>query len=224
MKKILFAFLAIAMLASCNNDDDSKSTRKLMTTAIVDGDPIVFQYDDNKNLKAMSSYGEVIYTFDYDNNNNLIAVSDEDDTDTPFITIQYQNGQIASITNSGAVIPVTYNQQTNKYVFGGVNIEAGLIGNDLGTVDEIGGDNILTLEYVSDHKGPFYNTPTKNPFLYALLVDLYYFTSTRPIAKATDMGETYTAESTYDDEGYVIKSVFGSEEDGGTIIYQYSEL
>lgn len=224
MKKILLVFLAMAMLVSCNSDDDNKPTQKFMTTAIIDGDPIVFQYDDNKNLKAMYSYGEPMYTFDYDNDNNLIAVSDEDDTDTPFITIQYQNGQIASITNSGMTIPVTYNEQTSKYVFGGVNIEAGLVGKDLGTIDEIGGDNILTMEYVSDHKGPFYNTPTKNSFLYALLVDLYYFTSTKPIAKVTDMGEVYTAENTYDDEGYVIKSVLTSGGDGGTIIFQYSEL
>ena len=224
MKKILFSLLAIVMLASCNNDDDKNNSQKFMTTAVIDGDPIVFQYDDNKNLEAMFGDGEALYTFDYDDNNNLIAVRDEDDIE-PFITIQYQNGQLASIVNNGATIPVTYNEQTKKYVFGGVNIEAGLVGKDLGTLDETGGENLLTLEYVSDHKGPFYNTPTKNPFLIGLLVDLYYFTSTRPINKMISDGQTYTTENMYDEDGYVVKTVFKSDtQEQATIVFQYSEL
>jgi hypothetical protein len=225
MKKLFFALFALAMLTACSDDDDNQGTRKLMTTAIIDGDALVFQYDDAKNLEAIHGDGEAIYTFNYDSDNNLIAISDEDDTDTPFITIQYQNGQIASITNSGATLPVTYNQQTKKYEIGGVNIEAGLVGRDLGTVDEIGGDNLLSIDYFSEKRGPFYDVPTKNTFLYGLLLDLYYFTPTMPIQAVTENGATLTAENTYDDEGNVVKMTMKSgTEIQGEIVFQYSEL
>ncbi|PZR22433.1 MAG: hypothetical protein DI539_05690 [Flavobacterium psychrophilum] len=222
MKKVLFALLAVAMLASCNNDDDSNKNQKFMTSVSINGDVAVFQYDEKKNLKSISSDGDIIYGFNYDGSNNLISVTDGDDA---FVTLQYENGQLESITNGDAVLPVTYNEATKKYLIGGAGIEVGLSGKDIATVDETGGDNLLALNYSSDNKGPFYSVPTRNVFLLPLLLELHYFMSTKPITQVTENGTTYTTENTYDEDGYVTQMVMKSgTEIQGTIIFQYSKL
>lgn len=223
MKKILFALFAISMLVSCNNDDDSNTKQKFLTSVTIGGDTATFQYDEKKNLKSISSDGDVIYSFTYDNDNNLLSINDGDED---FVTVQYENGQLKSFTNGSALYPISYNAQTKKYIVTGANIEIGLAGKDLATIDEIGGANLLTMTYNADHKGPFYSVPTKNTFLYGLLLELHYFTSIRPISGVTeDGGTTYTTENTYDADGYVTGMVMKSgTQTEGTFTFQYSEL
>ncbi len=82
MKKMCFAFFALAALVSCtDNDSDSannEETQTYLTSRIIEeyGDAklITIQYDENKNLKAYLEDGDLAYTFTYNDNNACFII------------------------------------------------------------------------------------------------------------------------------------------------------
>jgi hypothetical protein len=232
MKKLFFALFALTALVSCtDNDSDSNNnegTQKFVTSMTIgegeDADLITFQYDENKNLKAYLEDGDLEYTFTYNDNNELVAVTDAFD-ESSTVDIIYTNGVLSGYTLNGTTYPITYNEATKKYLFGGFGIEIGLEGRDIATVAETGQENYLTIDYFDVHKGPMYNVPTKDVFLVSLFTDLYYLTSTKPISGMNDEGQNYTTESTYDQDGFVTKMILSPEIGTDDVItFQYSEL
>lgn len=189
-----------------------------------DAEMITFQYDDNKNLKTYLEDGDVSFTFTYNSNNELVTVTDAFD-EASSVEIQYTNGVLSGYTIDGSTFPITYNEDTKKYLFGGFGIEIGLEGRDIATVAEAGEENYITIDYFDAHKGPMYNVPTKDIFLVSLFTDLYYLTSTKSISGLSDEGQNYSTESTYDEDGYVTKMILKSGSTNEDVItFQYSEL
>ena len=229
MKK-LFMLFAVALLASCSGDDDKNNNdgpQKLLTSVALNDDPdagaISFQYDEKKNLKAILEDGDVEYSFTYNNNNELTGINDGNGES--FFDIQYDNGQLSGYTAYGETYPITYNEQTKKYVFNSTEIEVALKGRNLGTVNDIGGADRLNIDYNDSYKGPMHSVPTKNIFLLSLFLNLYYYVSTSPISAINESGSIYTAENTYDEDGFVIQTIIKSgTQTQGTIKFQYSEL
>jgi len=232
MKKLFFALFALTALVSCADDDtnstNNEETQKLVTSMIIgegeDAEMITFQYDDNKNLKTYLEDGDVSFTFTYNSNNELVTVTDAFD-EASSVEIQYTNGVLSGYTIDGSTFPITYNEDTKKYLFGGFGIEIGLEGRDIATVAEAGEENYITIDYFDAHKGPMYNVPTKDIFLVSLFTDLYYLTSTKSISGLSDEGQNYSTESTYDEDGYVTKMILKSGSTNEDVItFQYSEL
>ena len=232
MKKMFFALFALTALLSCSDDDSSSNnneeTQKFVTSMVIgEGDNaelITFQYDDNKNLKAYLEDGDIEYTFTYNDNNELVAVTDAYD-ESSFVEIIYADGVLSGYTINGTTFPITYNEETKKYLFSGFGIEIGLEGRDIATVAEVGNENYVTIDYFDIHKGPMYNVPTKDIFLVSLFTDLYYLTSTKSISGMNDEGQNYSTEGTYDQDNYVTKMILKSETGTEEVVtFQYSEL
>ncbi|MHA3786942.1 hypothetical protein ACX0HA_01930 [Flavobacterium hauense] len=232
MKKLFFALFALTALVSCSDDDtnstNNEETQKFVTSMIIgegeDAEMITFQYDDNKNLKTYLEDGDVSFTFTYNSNNELVTITDAFD-ESSSVEIQYTNGVLSGYTIDGSTFPITYNEETKKYLFGGFGIEVGLEGRDIGTVAEADEEDYVTIDYFDAYKGPMYNVPTKDIFLVSLFTDLYYLTSTKSISGMNDEGQNYSTESTYDEDGYVTKMILKSGSTNEDVItFQYSEL
>lgn len=226
----LFMLCAVVLLASCSGDDDkniNEGPKKFMTSIAMNDEPgtgaIQFEYDENKNLKAILENGDVEYSFAYNTNNELTAINDGNSESV--IEILYDNGQLSGYMTGGETYPIAYNVQTNKYVFNSTEIEVALKGRDLGAVNDAGGANRLTLDYNTLYKGPMYNVPTKNIFLLSLFLNLYYYVSTSPVTGITEGGTAYTTENTYDEDGFVTQMVIESDTQTlATVKFSYSEL
>jgi hypothetical protein len=232
MKKMFFAFFALAALVSCtDNDSDSannEETQKYLTSVIIEenGDSklITFQYDENKNLKGYLEDGDLAYTFTYNDNNELVSVTDAFDNSS--VEIQYTNGVFSGYTTQDDEWrPVPYNEVTKKYLFGEFGRQIGLEGRDIASVADDSGQNYLIIDYFNVHKGPMYNVPSKDLFLVNMFTDLYYVTSTKPISGIYDQGQNYSTESAYDQDGFITKMILKSGIGTAEVVtFQYSDL
>lgn len=228
MKK-LFALLAVVMLVACNSDDDNNGPKKYATAFRIGTDDtapwIQLLYDNNNNLTSIVAEGETEYSFAY-NGNELASITYGGPDEAPNYQFVYENGKLKGYTigEDTTLNAISYNEQTKKYTVEDENIEIGLNGRDLATLGPVGGAAVIDLKYDGSRKGALYNVPTKDFFLLSLFANLYQYAGIRPLTSVTANSDAYTAENTYDSDGYITQMTLmqgGVEE--YTIQYQYGE-
>jgi len=228
--RTLLALFCLTFLFACSNDDDVKETQKKYLTQMNftnDGvtTTIHFEYDDSKNITAIKAGGDgdddLYYTY---NGTKLSTIRAGNETE-PSMTFTYTADKLTGYTtNYDGDNPVSYNEQTKKYIFGDddYKYEVSLKGRDVATISPIGGEANFYMNFEQNRKGPLYNVATDNVFL------LNLFSTYSPLLfvnAPTDFlysGVLFTCENIYNNDNYLIKMMLTSNENTAiTIDYIY---
>lgn len=231
MKKFLALFAALT-LAACSGDDDNNEVKQnkfvsTITTSYnddsADGDVITFLYDDQKHVKSVVASDEIIASFTYQGD-NVASIAGDDSGEAQF-NFTYTNNILSGYSAYGDSHPITHNAQANSYDFGDLAAVLYVSGRDFGKAVESDGTIFSEITYDTGKKGALYNVSGNNLFVMTFFSQLYPFIASNAMTSITESSSKYTANNTYDNDGYVIKSVLTSTQgEVVTIDYTYKAL
>jgi len=225
MKKLI-VFLAALSLISCSDDDGNKTKNLFLESLTIvspgnggGGGAIEFTYNDDKQLKSLSGNG-TDFTIGYDEG-RIISVHSSGSNGINY-ELGYQDGKLTTLTKDGTEYEVTLSNDGKTYTIAGLE-RAFTVNedNDVASITE--GTTAYPFIYDNKYKGPMYSVKAENIFVLQFLLSAPYIFSRRP---ASDF-LTYTAQNTYNSDGYLQKAVLvisGQTEPSATIYYNYTEL
>jgi len=226
MKKFLALFAALT-LAACSGDDDNNEVKqnKFVSTITTsyddspeDGEALTFLYDDQQHIKSVVASDEIIASFTYQGD-NVVSIAGDDSGEAQY-NFTYTNGVLSGYSAYEESYPITHNAQANTYTFGDDAVLY-VSGRDFGKAVDSDGGTFTEVTYDTGKKGALYNVPGNNLFVMTFFSQLYPFMSSQAMTSVTEGDFKYTATNTYDNDGYVIKSVLTSV-GGGVITLNYT--
>jgi len=231
MKKFLALFAALT-LAACSGDDDKNEVKqnKFVSTITVsyadtpeDVEVLTFLYDDQKHVKSIVDSDETFAAFTYQGD-NLVSIADDDTAEAQY-NFTYANDIFSGYSSFGELIPITHNAQANTYTLANSGAVLYVSGRDVGKIVEADGTVNIEVTYDTSKKGALYNVPGNNLFVLTAFSQLYPYISSQAMTSITESSFKYTANNTYDNDGYISKSILTST-DGVvfTLSYTYKAL
>lgn len=227
MKKFLALFAALT-LAACSGDDDNNEVKQnkfvsTITTSYnddsADGEVITFLYDDQKHIKSVVASDEILASFTYQGD-NVVSIAGDDSTEAQY-NFTYINDVFSGYSYYEDSYLIAHNAQANTYAFGDTGAVLYVSGRDLGKVVDADGNVNMEVTYDSSKKGALYNLPGNNLFVLTAFSQLYPFISSQAMTSVAEGDYKYTASNTYDNDGYITKSVLTTV-DGEVITLNYT--
>ena len=240
--KIFSLFFLI--LFGCSKDDNGTeqtvippNKKFLNTITNEDGSVILsLEYNAEKNVERIKIGEEGLFIYGYEAN-RIISLDIYLDESLNFTFTYDANGHLNSFIKDDVITPVTYNASQNFYLYALENgdEETIFLDNDgdakkFVSYDKSENKNTTTsLLYAGgDYRGSLTNT--NNPLLatgiatpYYKILFLIYNLSKKPIRTLTG-GGIMDFENTYDEQGFLKSSTFGSDSNYTTYNYNYIKL
>lgn len=227
MKKFLALFAALT-LAACSGDDDNNEVKqnKFVSTITTsysdipeDGEVITFLYDDQRHVKSIVASDEIVASFTYEGD-NVVSIAGDDSGESQY-NFTYTNGILSGYSAYDESFPITHDAQANSYNFGDLAAILYVSGRDFGKALNTDGTTFSEITYDAGKKGALYNVPGNNLFVMTFFSQLYPFMSSQAMTSVTESNTKYTATNTYDNEGYIVKSVLTTV-DGVAVTLNYT--
>lgn len=226
MKRLILLFASLCLVSCSDDDGDKQKTLFLESLSIVSpggggGGALEFTYNDEKQLKSLSSSGTV-YTMAYKNGRLSSLTSTANGVEGEVYKFGYDNDGILESLKVGAEeYEVTYDDDDKKYTVEGLGRAFTLNSdNDIISIEQ--GADEITFEYEKEGKGPMFSAQG-DFYLVAFLLNSPYVMSRRPAAEF----QTYIATNTFNSDGYLQKAILTVEDEEdptATIYYNYTGL
>ena len=241
--KIIIISLFTVIFVGCSKDDSPEETvippneKFLKTVADADGGVLLsFENNTDKNIERMKISNNILFVYGYEE--NLIISTEVYGENPSNFTFTYDvNGHLSSFTNDDVTTIVTYNAAQNYYFYKKENgdEESIFIDEDGDAKKFVSYDKseddtktILVLHESGSYKGTLINT--NNPLIATSVVDSYYNLyflvfnlSKKPIRTITIEG-LLDFVNTFDEQGFLKSSTYGSDNNTTTYNYNYIKL
>lgn len=245
MKQLLSLLLLSTVLCSCGKDDDPiqeqqvkvidkiEIKRTIVSTGSTSINSILFEYNTNKEISKIDKFNEntlhYSYTYVYQNNVPVSSMYDFPNGGDPVYEVKYgyTDGKFSSYYDSyyRSTVSFSYNEIYNQYTNTESNGQFILNeNNDVSIKKTASVNNEFSYTFDTAKKGPLFNVVNKKWFpalVFGCFSDETVNTvTTYPVTSLFDdnLAQTNPYSNTYDTDGFIIKSVFTTN--NGNVAYE----
>lgn len=239
MKSHLILYsLFLILFYGCSKDDDSPKSQeetvipadeKLLGTI---NNTISFEYNSDKTVKKFT-LDELLFLYTYTSNAKINTMELIGGGDNIIFSFTYDaNGFIDSFSSDGVVTDVIYNEVDNKYTYTDDNNEIFNFFLDAdGEIKKVHQDDgvepMSTIFLYNDsNKGPLFNS---NNIIVSISIAIpqysalvLYGITKKPVEQISTSGGLISYENTFDEQGFLTKSIIDIEEE--PLIFEYSYI